>query len=305
MENQINSHCPICNSSTFELLIENGKDYFISHGNSEDFHILNCSSCTNAWTLPPMSNEELAPFYPEQYESFVTKSGFANFLQQKKYKQDLSLIKKALPSSHASIFEIGAGRGDFLFVAKEQGYQVYGIEPGSKGVQSAKNLHQIELENKFAEEIHFQEKYDVIVARHVIEHINEPISLFENIFSNGLKDTGILFLKLPRLDSFEAKIFKNYWDGYDLPRHRVHFSKKGINFALQQVGFKEIKVKNEIVPTVRSILYFARYSKPSFLRSLAQVYVRLPHSFQTMIAQILGMMWGISTAGRMIVIAKK
>jgi hypothetical protein len=58
-----------------------------------------------------------------------------------------------------------------------------------------------------------------------------------------LKLTGCLFIAIPNYACYDEKIYKEFWAGYDVPRHLYHFSPTSITQLLLQHGLqlKEIK----------------------------------------------------------------
>jgi SAM-dependent methyltransferase len=296
--------CPLCQKQT-DLLVAGGKDYFILQGQSADFNINYCANCQTAFSLPILTDQELEPYYPKNYEAYVSKKNFLRWLQILKYKTDLKFIKKIIKKNKASIFEIGAGRGEFLAEAKKIGFSVDGIEPGKAGREAAKALFNIDLIFGYANELNFNERYNAIIVRHVFEHLGEPVKVLEKI-KTGLADGGILFLKLPRLDSWEAKFFKKYWHGYDLPRHRLHYSAEGITKLLQNFGFSQIKITKEAVPSdiIRSVQYYSA-NENNLLSKIFKLYLFLPSAVKLVLAQLAAIIFFPFKSGRMIVTAKK
>ena len=51
-----------------------------------------------------------------------------------------------------------------------------------------------------------------------------------------LKKDGTLFIAVPNSNSWDAKKYKEYWDGYDVPRHLNHFDHKSIKSLFEQHG---------------------------------------------------------------------
>lgn len=298
--------CPICNSEG-ENLYPVIKDYFILKGNSPDFSINFCPSCKVGYTLPIMSNEELSAYYPADYEAYVAKKSFTSFLQKIKYKSDLKKIVNYSDRKNLSLFEIGTGRGEFLKEAEIFGFQVNGLEPSLAGREYAFKNFGLSIQEGTAEEMKFVRQYDIVVLRHVLEHVGNPYQCLENIYKNGLKENGTLFLKLPRLDSGEARLFKRFWSGLDSPRHRTHYTKQGINNILEKIGFFDISVESEVVPTdiMRSIEYHAYDDCKCIIKLAAILFSKLPYLFKYLICQFIGMILSLFGTGRMIVFARK
>lgn len=304
----MNDLCPVCNEKG-RALVKDGRDFFILDGKSEPFEVYYCEGCQLGYSIPYISDAELSSYYPDDYEAYKPKKFLSGYLQTLKYKSDLKRILRRITNIEKEhlMLEIGAGRGEFLAEAKKIGFAVEGIEPSEAGRRYARENFGIDLSGEFASEIVFKKKYDVIVMRYVFEHVNQPVPVLEGIFNAGLKPGGLFFMKLPRLDSWEARLFGRYCDLIDLPRHRVHFTKPGVIKLLERFGFKDIKIRSEVVPTsiIRSLQFYSSHAESGFYKTLSKAFIRMPYVFQLLISQIVGFVLLPFGAGRMIIEAKR
>ncbi|MFA5168280.1 MAG: class I SAM-dependent methyltransferase [Candidatus Omnitrophota bacterium] len=298
--------CRICGSQT-KILFKDGADFFLLNGQSPAFGVDYCHSCEIGFSFPALSLNEFSIYYPDDFEAYVPKKTFWGVLQKIKYRSDLKKLSEYLDLEQKSLFEVGAGRGEFLREAKDRGFDVAGIEPGARGVKFAASQYGIHLEQAFVSEMQFEKQYHVVVARHVLEHLDEFYEYLQKIYQEGLLKGGILFLKLPRFDSWEAKKFGRFWHGFDLPRHRVHFTKNGLSKILKNIGFDKISIKGEVVAEdmIRSLHYCALHAGSGVPKMLIRYFDLLPHGLKFVICQLVGYLlwpWG---AGRMIIIARR
>ncbi len=298
--------CRICGAKA-KTLFEDGADFFVHNGQSPAFGVDYCSSCELGYSFPSLSPGELAPYYPENFEAYIPKKQFGSFLQKIKYATDLKKLARYLVSGRKALFEVGAGRGEFLYEAKKRGFEVAGLEPGAQGVAFAQSQYGICLEQKLASSMRFEKSYDVVVMRHVLEHLDDFYECLRKIYEEGLAPGGALFLKLPRLDSWEAKFFGKLWRGFDLPRHRVHFTKNGLMKILRKLGFEDIVFCGEVVPSdiEGSIRYYGMHGQIRILKKVAQGFSLLPYPLKLVISQLVGCLLQPLRAGRMIVLARK
>jgi SAM-dependent methyltransferase len=299
--------CPICNTTETRALVTGAHDYFVANGASPEFGVRFCPRCDLGFSTPALSDAELAAYYPPQYEAYHAKPPFLRLLQDRKYISDLKLIERYAGRRKLSLFEIGCGNGEFLAAAQRRGMRVAGAEPSAAGRAYAQSRLGLTLEAKFASDIHFTERYDVAVARHSLEHVNDGRGCLEEIHAHGLAPGGLLFLKIPRLDSWEPRVFGGFWSGYDLPRHRVHFSAAGIGKLLRDVGFTDIQTIPEVVPTdlSRSIEYYGRHGDLRLLSALSRSFACLPGPVRLVAAQSGAITLSFLGAGRMIVFARR
>lgn len=281
-------------------IMKHGHDYFVGEDKETVFSIYYCNNCKIGYTYPPMDDETLSRYYPPGFEAYVSKHGLLNTLQIYKYRSDMRIIQKYMRKIPAKVYEIGAGRGQFIATLKSYWKNVeflQGSEQSEAGVENARKEHGIDLECKRADDIVFSQRYNLIVLRHVLEHLNNFDAVIRNIYENGLEDGGVLFLKVPKLNSYETKKFGKFSHDLDLPRHRVHFTDVGMRRILESSGFKNIKIYNEIVP--------ASYDRSMQYKKMGREYLPNKGKIFRYIWIEAALLRHRKNAGRMILIAEK
>jgi SAM-dependent methyltransferase len=234
---QINN-CPVCGSSHFESFLT-CKDYTVS---GEFFNIVSCSSCSFKFTNPRPSDSEIGNYYKS--ESYVshsnTKKGLINKLyhvvRKKTLKDKLRLISKYV--SRGTILDYGCGTGMFLRTCQVAGWDSLGFEPdadarkiaGSEGLTVCSSKQEIAAALRGA-------KLDIITLWHVLEHVTDLQPTLQ-FFNDSLSEKGRLIIAVPNHTSYDAVHYKQFWAGYDVPRHIYHFSPDTIQKLLSGFGFK-------------------------------------------------------------------
>ena len=71
-----------------------------------------------------------------------------------------------------------------------------------------------------------------------------------NEINRILKNDGTLVIGIPNANSFEARRFRKYWTGWDLPRHLYHFTPNTIKSLLSKTGFQVLEFKFDNNPNV-------------------------------------------------------
>ena len=217
----------------------NVKDYSVSQ---ETFELLYDETLDMLITHPQPSLEKLPSYYESvNYISHTdgNKTVFEKMYQFVKgiaLKNKLKLINTQ--SSKGRILDIGAGVGDFLQVAKNDGWQTIGIEPSdkaktiakSKGVFFVEDLSQLE-----------NNSFDIITMWHVLEHVPDLENQIKEL-KRLLKPNGTVIIAVPNFKSHDALHYGKYWAAYDVPIHLWHFSKTAIKKLFAKEDLHLVKV---------------------------------------------------------------
>ena len=70
-----------------------------------------------------------------------------------------------------------------------------------------------------------QNKFDIIILRHVLEHTTNPLNIIKKL-NISLKKNGFFYIEIPNHDikkNFFLKIFKRNYAQLGLPFHINHF----------------------------------------------------------------------------------
>ena len=194
-------------------------------------------------TSPQPNENDLGKYY--ESEDYISHTDNKRSLFEKAYhivknialKNKLNLINSENPQK-GKILDIGAGTGDFLLTAKDNGWETVGVEPSerAKSIATKKGISFVDkisdLENN---------SFDVITMWHVLEHVpNLELQIQE--LKRLLKPTGTLIVAVPNFKSFDANHYKTFWAAYDVPIHFWHFSKKAIQSLFEKVDMRLEKI---------------------------------------------------------------
>lgn len=126
----------------------------------------------------------------------------------------------------ARVLEIGSGLGYLTHAFNKEGYVCEGLEYSDTAVDFAKKFFNEKHTRGTIENISetHKEKYDVVVATEVIEHVINPNAFVENILK-VLKPSGKLILTTPIKDIHPSGTI---WETEPAPVHLWWFTEKGI-----------------------------------------------------------------------------
>lgn len=216
------------------------KDYSVSQ---EIFDLYHDDKLDMLITSPQPSLENLGKYY--ESVDYISHTDSKRSLFEKAYhfvktialKNKLNLINSLQPNK-GSILDIGAGTGDFLSVAKENGWHTIGVEPSEKAKAIAKKKG-VSFVGATSELDNYS--FDVISMWHVLEHVPNLENQIKEL-KRLLKPNGTLIIAVPNFKSFDAKHYGKFWAAYDVPIHFWHFSKTAIKMLFEKEEMKLVKV---------------------------------------------------------------
>jgi hypothetical protein len=243
MENLI--ACLVCGSTKLHKELT-CKD-FVATGEQFDLH--RCAECTFLFTNPRPAVSEIGPYY--QSDRYVSHAGnktdlpfmykVYDVVRDYSIRQKLKLIRSY--HKQGTLMDLGCGLGYFLDGAvKDNTFNATGVDVSQDAIDYVKNkfgynvLNETELDNLS------EQSFDVITQWHVLEHVHKLNERMQQLY-RLLKPNGTMFIAVPNSNSWDAKHYKEFWDGYDVPRHLYHFNQKSFALLMQKHGFTVVDTK--------------------------------------------------------------
>ncbi len=214
------------------------KDHTVS---GETFTILQCFDCGFLLTSPRPDLSDLGKYY--QSEEYISHSDTSKGIVSKVYKlaRFFTLSRKyklVRPFCIGKpLLDVGAGTGAFLNHCKLKGIDVSGVEPDPGARAFALKNYDLPFYEEEALDRFEPRTFGAITMWHVLEHVpnlEQRLCQLHRI----LDDDGRIFIAVPNADAYDAKIYKEYWAAYDVPRHLWHFSPVTMNELITKNGFE-------------------------------------------------------------------
>ena len=213
------------------------------HRTQGRFEVTRCSTCGTGVTFPQASANDLARFYPAEYGAYVATSGRITGVLSRvivSYQTRAAFARAPLVTiarlGPGRVLDIGCGRGDLAAAFVTHGWEAVGIDPSAAACAAASargvdarpgTLETVELEAR---------AYDAALFHHSLEHTDDLRRDLRAV-ADALRPEGTLSVTVPNFDCWQRHRFGDRWYHLDLPRHRVHFTKKGLAEALGRAGF--------------------------------------------------------------------
>ncbi len=260
-------NCPICDSKNLFVYMRGIFD-------CEHTEVLECEGCGLQFLNPMMSEEDEREYYKNYYES--QKSRHFQSKRLKDIQKDscrhyqeyqdfyLSLLKNA-----ESVLEIGSGTGGFVKFAIDsfKHLNVVSVE------RSEANLHFMQEECKdifagvrFVDDISkiSEEKFDLIFAHGVLEHIRDPFDFMRTLISLLKDKIGRMALAVPNkrtplIHIYDLGEFQKFTY---MKQHYYTFSEESFHILAKQVGAVVERFDYLQAWGLDNTLSWLRYRKP-------------------------------------------
>ncbi len=109
---------------------------------------------------------------------------------------------------------------------------------------------------------------DAATLWHVLEHVDDPGLELEWIVP-WLRPGGLLLVGVPNLASVQARVGGPRWYHLDVPRHRTHFTARGLEALLRAHGLEPVSVQHVLAehnPFGLWVSFVSRFTRvPSWL----------------------------------------
>ncbi|HSF55516.1 MAG TPA: class I SAM-dependent methyltransferase [Algoriphagus sp.] len=218
--------CPVCNTPPENTPV------------SLSIHF--CKTCQVCWTYLPEEVNSDALYTDEVYAVVDNRKSIFERIIFSEAKKILHKARKIHPSA-VSLLDFGSGKGQFLSMAKEAGWTALGIETANERATFAREKYKVAVLNDFYQGGQIQNlTFDFVTLNHVLEHLPDPMILLSELLENNLAKDGLVYIEVPRSDSWQAKIAGKDWMHWDIPKHLTHWTETGLEKEFSKIGFQKV-----------------------------------------------------------------
>jgi SAM-dependent methyltransferase len=234
--------CPACGTRLPDLPAIRGSDRL--HGIAGEYAVHVCLSCGSGRTLPMVPTELLGGFYPPAYNAYALPGAplvraAATALFRWRYWRGLRRppLRELGRRPPGRLLDVGSGRGDLGVMLGTRGWDVTGLEPSPEACEEARSRGVRTVEGTLSTSMAElgDGGFDAVVFQHSLEHVTEPLDDLRAA-AGVLRPDGFALISLPNFGCWQARRFGADWFHLDLPRHRSHFTRRGLEAVIRRAG---------------------------------------------------------------------
>jgi 2-polyprenyl-3-methyl-5-hydroxy-6-metoxy-1,4-benzoquinol methylase len=234
--------CNLCGGGVFKPAL-NCEDAASGTG----FSYVRCKSCGLVQMNPQPEKERVMERYGgasgNDYLKYELENERAFLELQQLALKDAGFVQyeeSLLSGTEApSVLDAGCATGALLESLRGRGWRVTGVEISPSALY-AREKRGIDARSLPLEENNFPEKsFDVLLASHLIEHLNDPRSFLTEAH-RVLKDGGRVFITTPNISGLQARLYGSRWRSAIFD-HLYLFSVRTLKNLLIATGFKAEK----------------------------------------------------------------
>ncbi|MEK7560784.1 MAG: class I SAM-dependent methyltransferase [Patescibacteria group bacterium] len=211
--NTLHTRCALCNSDDASVICRTAA---LKSGEVRDVTNVICNRCGLIYNNPMPSGAALREYYQgefaqdkigrpgateTQYDKILASMSEGSSSKTDRIADWLSLFL----TTRSRVLDVGCGTGTLLASIRwRSGCDVYGVEPDELMARAAREYHGIpSITTGFMEEYSppVDMRFDLIILRHVLEHLRDPNAAIEKIKS-WLVPNGYLYFAFPNAANF-------------------------------------------------------------------------------------------------------
>ena len=258
-----NIACPECHQPAMD---GGTRLYSVTSGGEGSFEAIICNLCGNIYTYWN-ADLNIQDYYDSRdYTVRNTSKSIFFRIQEFEYKKVLGWIKKLSIKPPITLLDFRAGKGVFLHIAQESGFDVKGVETSIPRANFGREQYGLTIDTReYSSGRIFDQRFDVITSIHVFEHIPGASHLMIELIAGNLNDQGICMFEVPNISSWQSVWAKDSWMHLDMPRHINHFTPEKFKSFLEDAGLGIVRTSYfswhmGVIGMLQSILHFFGYN---------------------------------------------
>lgn len=212
-----------------------GNDELIPLERYKTAHLCQCLNCYLVFSAQQPTSDEIETLQKrKKWKDHITDD------TRRRYSHILDRFEHFRKNNR--ILDLDCSHGEFLEMAKERGWKVYGTADTEESLEICREKGLEMYEGAFNTEIFAEESFDIVCARNVLEHLtnpNEEVTKIRRIVRSG----GLLYVTTPNFNSFLRFRLKDKYSIISYPLRLVYYTRRPFKRLFKQNDFKILETE--------------------------------------------------------------
>lgn len=206
----MNSSCQLCQSANLSHFVKKDAKSQTLLG------MTSCLKCSLIQQKDIPSDEELKIYYSHNYRqdyksTYSPKSKYVQRAGQAAIDR-IKFLEKHIKINNQVLIDIGAGGGEFVYMAQQSGFNSSGIEPNVGYSSFSKEQYGVDVKTAMLADV-ANSSADVLTLFHVFEHMARPHDVMKKLYQS-IRDNGYLFIEVPNILQSDASPHNIYFKAH-------------------------------------------------------------------------------------------
>lgn len=253
--------CPLCHGESYQTRYQ-----------APSFAMVTCNRCGFCFQNPRVTESFMRAHYQEKRSRRLPPRLPLRELvpalradkRSMEYHDSLAFATRHM-TPPGRLLEIGGFHGFLLYLAKQQGWEAFGVEIAEDMAEFQREQLGVDTRAGKLEEAGFEDSFfDLIIARHLLEHVYD-LNVFVQEVARILRPGGCFLVEVPNLKGFEYQ-FRNLrstlalgpsaWEKMNIPQHLYCFTPDTLITLLKNHGFHPVTWETYSHRRQRSDLFY-------------------------------------------------
>ncbi len=232
---KIHRDCSVCGADRLEEVTIQPIGAIAGIGDIDyQHHIVICKDCGLVFASPILDEATYNAYYTSFSNYENPQSGGVNSNEDKaKFERMYAFIAERFePGFKGRVLDIGCSVAYGLYLFKQQGWDVVGLDPSERCKDLSKQLYDVDvITGLFSNDVLEQESgFDVVILSHVLEHLVAPESIVLQL-RKLLTPNGKIYIEVPNLLQPFVPM------GYFTFEHLNYFTPRTLTGLMARCGF--------------------------------------------------------------------
>ncbi len=206
------------------------------------YEVVLCCDCEFHYLCPRLPEEEMIAQYRDDAYYHGDGMGYEDYdLQTDSLRVTFRRLLVRLDErglTGGDLLEVGCGFGLLLDEARGFFSRRVGTDFSRLACERARPYAD-EVYEGGLEQVPPEDRFDCIVANHVIEHIYRPVPFVQSLVER-LRPGGTLFLGSPDMSSPWRRVMGHGWPQFKVPEHVLFFDARSLRRLMEMAGLSEV-----------------------------------------------------------------